>query len=229
MNIERIQLKGQLAEAKSKYKKLDVEASGLIILVRSLLNPFEEDTTKQETEKALVSLTRLNNIVQELRTLKKKISDFKEKIREKCRQVVSGVKAQGKRALNGMAGFLHLREGIERLRGVTEKMAGRLDALSESVEQEREISMQRKVDKAVKESEKPEQAGPAQKPHFTYQDEVQDFMGQAVAENRSYGSGADAFDAFMAYREGKGSKEQTGTAGRTAMQQPLIPAAGQAR
>ena len=76
MNIERIQLKGQLAEAKSKYKKLDVEASGLIILVRSLLNPCEEDTTKQETEKALVSLTRLNNIVQELRTLKKKISDL---------------------------------------------------------------------------------------------------------------------------------------------------------
>ena len=76
MNIERIQLKGQLAEAKSKYKKLDIEASGLIILVRSLLNPFEEDTTKQETEKALVSLTRLNNIVQELRTLKKKISDL---------------------------------------------------------------------------------------------------------------------------------------------------------
>ena len=76
MNIERIQLKGQLAEAKSKYKKLDVEASGLIILVRSLLNPFEEDTTKQETEKALISLTRLNDIVQELKILKKKIADL---------------------------------------------------------------------------------------------------------------------------------------------------------
>ncbi len=74
MNIERIQLKGQLAEAKSKYKKLDIEASGLIILVRSLLNPFEEDTTKQETEKALISLTRLNDIVQELKILKKKIA-----------------------------------------------------------------------------------------------------------------------------------------------------------
>lgn len=76
MNIERIQLKGQLAEAKSKYKKLDIEASGLIILVRSLLNPFEEDTTKQETEKALISLTRLNDIVQELKILKKKIADL---------------------------------------------------------------------------------------------------------------------------------------------------------
>ena len=154
--------------------------------------------------------------------VKMKLSGFKEKIREKCRQVVSGVKAQGKRALNGMAGFLHLREGVERLKDVTEKMAGSLDALSESVEKEREISMQGNVERTVK-------AGPAQKPHLTYQDEVQDFMGQVVAENKSYGSGADAFDAFMAYREGKGTKEQTGAAGRTAMQQPFIPAAGQAR
>lgn len=76
MNIERMQIKGQLAEAKSKYRNLDIEASGLILLVRSLLNPYESDTTKQETEKALVSLTRLNEIVIELRQLKKKISDL---------------------------------------------------------------------------------------------------------------------------------------------------------
>lgn len=153
--------------------------------------------------------------------VKKKLSDFKEKIKEKCRQVVSGIKARGKRALNGLAGFLHLREGVERLRGATEKMAGSLDALSESVEKEREISMQGKTDKTMKES--------AQKPQGTYQEEVQDFMEQAVAENKSYGSGADAFDAFLAYREEKGTKEQTGTAGRTTMQQPFVPAAGQAR
>ena len=76
MNLERIQLKGQLAEAKSEYRNLDVEASGLIILIRSLLNPFEDDNTKQETEKALVSLTRLNEIIIELRRLKKKIQDL---------------------------------------------------------------------------------------------------------------------------------------------------------
>ncbi len=78
MNIERIQLKGQLAEAKSKYRNLDVEAAGLILLIRSLLNPYEDDTTKQETEKALVSLTRLNEIVTELRRLKKKISNLED-------------------------------------------------------------------------------------------------------------------------------------------------------
>ena len=78
MNIERIQLKGQLAEAKSKYRNLDIEAAGLILLIRSLLNPYEDDTTNQETEKALVSLTRLNEIVTELRRLKKKISNLED-------------------------------------------------------------------------------------------------------------------------------------------------------
>ena len=78
MNIDRIQLKGQLVEAKSKYKRLDVEAAGLVLLIRSLLNPYEDDTTKLETEKALVSLTRLNQLVLELQTLKKKITDLEE-------------------------------------------------------------------------------------------------------------------------------------------------------
>lgn len=76
MDIERIQFKGQLSEVKSKYKRLDVEAAGLIVLIRALLNPFEDDTTKQDTEKALISITRLNDIVQELKVLKKKISDL---------------------------------------------------------------------------------------------------------------------------------------------------------
>ena len=76
MDIERIQLKGQLAECKSKYKNLDVEAAGLVVYIRSLLNPFEDDTTKLETEKALVSLNRLNEVVQELTKLKKKITEL---------------------------------------------------------------------------------------------------------------------------------------------------------
>lgn len=78
MDIERIQLKGQLAEAKSKFKNLDVEASALVILIRSLLNPYEENTTKLDTQKALVSMQRLNNIVSELKTLDSKIKNLEE-------------------------------------------------------------------------------------------------------------------------------------------------------
>ncbi len=68
-----MQFQGQLADLKKKFKNLDTEASGLLILIRSLLNPYEEDLTKLDTEKALVSLDRFNKIVLELKTLKQKI------------------------------------------------------------------------------------------------------------------------------------------------------------
>ena len=66
MNIERIQLKGQLAEAKS------------ILLIRAVLNPFEEDTTKIEVEKAVVSINKLQDVVEELKGLKTKIQKLEE-------------------------------------------------------------------------------------------------------------------------------------------------------
>ena len=78
MNIERIQLKGQLSEYKSKYKQLDTEASGLIILIRSLLNPFEDDNSKIDIEKVSVQTIRLQNIILELRLLKNKIKNLED-------------------------------------------------------------------------------------------------------------------------------------------------------
>ncbi len=78
MNIERIQLKGQLAEAKSNFKHLDTEAAGLIILIRSLLNPFEENTLKLEVEKAAVAFNRLQEVFSELQTLDTKIKKLEE-------------------------------------------------------------------------------------------------------------------------------------------------------
>jgi len=73
INIEKIQLKGQLAETKSQYKLRDTEAAGLIILIRSLLNPFEDNTTKIDIEKVIVQTERLGKIIFELRNLKTKI------------------------------------------------------------------------------------------------------------------------------------------------------------
>jgi len=80
MNIEKMQLQGQLADLKKKFKNLDTEASGLLILIRSLLNPYEDDLTKLDTEKALVSLDRFNKIVLELKTLKQKIEKMESDI-----------------------------------------------------------------------------------------------------------------------------------------------------
>ncbi len=73
MNIEKMQYKGQLAELRKKFKSLDTEASGLIILIRSFLNPYEEDVTRLETDKAAQAMARLNSIVLEMQALKSKI------------------------------------------------------------------------------------------------------------------------------------------------------------
>ena len=75
MNPEILQYKGMLAEAKKSFRSLDTEASGLIILIRALLNPYEE-IEKLDTEKALISLKRLDEITKELKTLKVKIKNL---------------------------------------------------------------------------------------------------------------------------------------------------------
>lgn len=72
MNPERLQLKGLLAESKKSFRSLDTEASGLVILIRSLINPYEE-ITNLDTDKILISVTRLNNIKSEMIKLAEKI------------------------------------------------------------------------------------------------------------------------------------------------------------
>ena len=71
MNPEILQMKGMLAEAKKKYRTLDTEASGLVILIRSLLNPYEE-IQKLDMDKVLVSVKRLKNVNVEMQALNEK-------------------------------------------------------------------------------------------------------------------------------------------------------------
>lgn len=71
MNIEKLQLKGMLAETNKKFRALDTEASGLIILIRTLLNPYE-DVLEIDVEKASASILRLNKITTEMRALREK-------------------------------------------------------------------------------------------------------------------------------------------------------------
>jgi len=73
MNIERMQLKGLLVESQKKYKTLDTEASGLIILIRSVLSPYQEDMTQLQIDKVKTYVDRLHSVVLELKDLKTKI------------------------------------------------------------------------------------------------------------------------------------------------------------
>lgn len=72
MNIEKLQLKGMLAEAKKKYRALDTEASGLIILIRTLLSPYEE-ILNLDTEKVYVLSERLKKISEDMKAQIEKI------------------------------------------------------------------------------------------------------------------------------------------------------------
>lgn len=73
MNLERMQLKGLLVESQKKYKTLDTEASGLIILIRSVLSPYQDDMSNLQIDKVNTYVERLHSIVLELKDLKSKI------------------------------------------------------------------------------------------------------------------------------------------------------------
>ena len=79
MNPEILQMKGMLAEAKKKYRSLDTEASGLVILIRSLLNPYEE-IQKLDIDKVLVSVKRLKNVTVEMQALNDKIKRLESEL-----------------------------------------------------------------------------------------------------------------------------------------------------
>ncbi len=79
MNPEILQMKGMLAEAKKKYRTLDTEASGLVILIRSLLNPYEE-IQKLDMDKVLVSVNRLKDITKEMQALNDKIKRLESEL-----------------------------------------------------------------------------------------------------------------------------------------------------
>jgi len=78
MNLERMQLKGLLVESQRKYKTLDTEASGLIILIRSVLSPYQEDMTDLQIDKVMTYTNRLHYVVLELKDLKSKIEKLEQ-------------------------------------------------------------------------------------------------------------------------------------------------------
>ncbi len=79
MNPERLQMKGMLAEAKKSFRTLDTEASGLIILIRALLNPYE-DIKNLDMDKVFVSVKRLKDISKEMQVLNEKIKNLESEL-----------------------------------------------------------------------------------------------------------------------------------------------------
>jgi hypothetical protein len=78
MNQERMMMKGQLAEKKHRYGDLDVEAKGIISLIRLNLNPFEEDVTRLSVSEAAVLMGKLQEIQKEMLGLKQVIEKMED-------------------------------------------------------------------------------------------------------------------------------------------------------
>jgi len=80
MNMERMQYRGQLAELKYQFKELEVEASGLVVLLRNLINPFlpavELDSAKIEK-----AADKLHEAVTSLKVTSDKIKEIEEVLR----------------------------------------------------------------------------------------------------------------------------------------------------
>ena len=79
MNPERLQLKGMLAESKKRFRELDTQASGYVLIIRSLLNPYEE-ISKLDTEKALSSMKLLHEVQIELKEVSQKIKNLETEL-----------------------------------------------------------------------------------------------------------------------------------------------------
>ena len=74
MRQEILAAKGQLAEDKRKLLELNTDASGLRILIRQVLSPYEDDVTQLRVTEAAALMNRLKAIVDEMRALKVKIA-----------------------------------------------------------------------------------------------------------------------------------------------------------
>ena len=81
MNPERLQLKGMLAESKKSFRTLDTEASGLVILIRALLNPYE-DIKNLDMDKVFISVKRLRDISKEMQVLNEKIKNLESEFEQ---------------------------------------------------------------------------------------------------------------------------------------------------
>jgi len=75
MNQEIMAFKGQLADLKYQFKELEIEASGQVILIRSLTNPWA-DTIELNTEQIEKAADKLHEIVLKMKELSGKIKEI---------------------------------------------------------------------------------------------------------------------------------------------------------
>lgn len=69
MRHEILQLKGRIAELRQTLQQKELEASGLIIQIRSLADPYESDMTHIKSDQLSVSSRLLHECVGQIKTI----------------------------------------------------------------------------------------------------------------------------------------------------------------
>lgn len=76
MRDEILRAKGRLAEARRKRGELSLEGKGLLVLLRSLLDPYEPDLSRLRIPEARANMDRLAAVHKELLRLDSQIDEL---------------------------------------------------------------------------------------------------------------------------------------------------------
>jgi len=77
---ERLLLKGRLLDAKSRLKEMRLRADNFIILLRDIIDPYEEDFLKLNLERAQVTLADFIALQNDAQKLNEQIKRLENEI-----------------------------------------------------------------------------------------------------------------------------------------------------
>lgn len=152
-----------------------------------------------------------------------KLVEIKDSIKQKAHELVEAAKHRGRKALKKLSEVLHIREGLEKIKGQADQMLGSLDELSDRIDGYSKQMEVQSEERAQSESEIAKSAVDKEtaQPLGTYEEEMQRFKDSCVAEGREYGSNAEAFEAFKNYYDKRakvaGQAGQAGQIGKEMM------------
>lgn len=149
-----------------------------------------------------------------------KLVEIKDFIKQKAHGLVEEAKHWGRKALKKLSEVLHIREGLEKIKGQADQMLSSLDELSERIDGYNEQMKAKSEQRTQSESEVVGSAVDKENAQSlgTYEEEMQRFKDSCVAEGREYGSNAEAFEAFKNYYDKRiKAAGQAGEIGREMM------------
>lgn len=77
MKQEIMLLKQRQAIAKQRIKEIDLEAKGLVLVIRTRIDPYES-IGRLKTDEALASMERLHELVEERRGLERELGEYED-------------------------------------------------------------------------------------------------------------------------------------------------------